>query len=74
MAYPGVQTEDGVLVPPGKLKNGAPRRRCWMGEGGSMLEVIIPFSDNVIGIREIALTLNIHAKIRNVIRKMRSTL
>ena len=48
---PGVQTEDGVLAPPGKLKNGAPRRRCWMGEGGSMLEVIISFSDNVIGIR-----------------------
>ena len=58
MAYPGVQTEDGVLAPPGKLKNGAPRRRCWMGEGGSMLEVIISFSDNVIGIRllKIALT------------------
>ena len=57
---PGVQTEDGVLAPPGKLKNGAPRRRCWMGEGGSMLEVIISFSDNVIGIRllKIALTLN----------------
>ena len=57
---PGVQTEDGVLAPPGKLKNGAPRRRCWMGEGGSMLEVIITFSDNVIGIRllKIALTLN----------------
>ena len=33
---------------------------CWMGEGGSMLEVIISFSDNVIGIRllKIALTLN----------------
>ena len=46
---PGVQTEDGVLAPLGKLKNGAPRRRCWMGEGGSMLEVIISFSDNVIG-------------------------
>ena len=60
MAYPGVQTEDGVLAPLGKLKNGAPRRRCWMGEGGSMLEVIISFSDNVIGIRllKIALTLN----------------
>ena len=31
-----------------------------MGEGGSMLEVIISFSDNVIGIRllKIALTLN----------------
>ena len=60
MAYPGVQTEDGVLAPPGKLKNGAPRRRCWMGEGGSMLEVIISFSDNVIGIRllKIAITLN----------------
>ena len=60
MAYPGVQTEDGVLAPPGKLKNGAPRRRCWMGEAGSMLEVIISFSDNVIGIRllKIALTLN----------------
>ena len=65
MAYPGwhtpgVQTEDGVLAPPGKLKNGAPRRRCWMGEGGSMLEVIISFSDNFIGIRllKIALTLN----------------
>ena len=57
---PGVQTEDGVLAPLGKLKNGAPRRRCWMGEGGSMLEVIISFSDNVIGIRllKIALTLN----------------
>ena len=48
---PGVQTEDGVWAPPGKLKNGAPRRRYWMGEGGSMLEVIISFSDNVIGIR-----------------------
>ena len=47
---PGVQTEDGVLAPPGKLKNGAPRRGCWMGEEGSMLEVIISFSDNVIGI------------------------
>ena len=57
---PGVQTEDGVLAPPGKLKNGAPRLRCWIGEGGSMLEVIISFSDNVIGIRllKIALTLN----------------
>ena len=57
---PGVQTEDGVLAPRGKLKNSAPRRRCWMGEGGSMLEVIISFSDNVIGIRllKIALTLN----------------
>ena len=57
---PGVQTEDGVLAPLGKSKNGAPRRRCWMGEGGSMLEVIISFSDNVIGIRllKIALTLN----------------
>ena len=40
---PGVQTEDRVLAPLGKLKNGAPRRRCWMGEGGSMLEVIISF-------------------------------
>ena len=61
MAYPGVQTEDGVLAPPGKLKNGAPQRRHWMGEGGSMLEVIISFSDNVIGIRllKIALTLNL---------------
>ena len=57
---PGVQTEDGILAPLGKLKNGAPRRRCWMGEGGSMLEVVISFSDNVIGIRfsKIALTLN----------------
>ena len=57
---PGVQTEDGVLAPLGKLKNGAPRRECWMGEGGSMLEVTISFSDNVIGIRllKIALTLN----------------
>ena len=57
---PGVQTEDGVLAPLGKLKNGAPRRRCWMGEGASMPEVIISFSDNVIGIRllKIALTLN----------------
>ena len=57
---PGVQTEDGVLTPLDKLKNGAPRRRCWMGEGGSMLEVIISFSDNIIDIRllEIALTLN----------------
>ena len=57
---PGVQTEDGVLAPLGNLKNSAPRRRCWMGEGGSMLEVIISFSDNVIGIRllKIALTLN----------------
>ena len=57
---PGVQTEDGVLAPLGKLKNGAPRRRCWMGEGGSMLEVIISFPDNVLGIRllKIALTLN----------------
>ena len=55
-----MQTEDGVLAPPGKLKNGAPRRRCWMGEGGSMIEVIISFSDNVIGIwlLKIALTLN----------------
>ena len=25
---PGVQTEDAVLAPPGKLRNGAPRRRC----------------------------------------------
>ena len=57
---PGVQTEDGVLAPPGKLNFGAPRQRCWMGEGGSMLKVIISFSDNVIGIRllKIALTLN----------------
>ena len=57
---PGVQTEDGVLAPLSKLKNGAPRRRCWMGEGGSILKVIISFSDNVIGIRllKIALTLN----------------
>ena len=57
---PRVQTEDGVLAPPGKLKNGAPRRRCWIGERGSMLEVIISFSDNVIGISllKIALTLN----------------
>ena len=47
---PGVQTKDGVLAPPGKFKNGAPRRRCWMGEEGSMLEVIISISDNVIGI------------------------
>ena len=48
---PGVQTEDWVLAPPGKLKNGAPWWRCWVGEGGSMLEVIISFSNNVIGIR-----------------------
>ena len=54
---PGVQTEDGVLAPLGKLKNGAPRRRCWMGEGGSMLEVIISFSDNVIGIRLLKIAL-----------------
>ena len=79
MAYPGwhtpgVQTEDGVLAPLSKLKNGAPRRRCWMGEGGSMLEVIISFSDNVIGIRLLKIAFNfeltglkcayiIHAKI-----------
>ena len=86
VAYPGwhtprVQTEDGVLAPPGKLKNGTPRRRFWMGEGGSMLEVIISFSDNVIGIRLLKIELTglkcaciIHTKIRNVIRKMRSTL
>ena len=45
---PGVQTEDGVLAPLGG------------GVGGSMLEVIISFSDNVIGTRllKIALTLN----------------
>ena len=57
---PGCKPRTGVLAPPGKLKNGAPRRRCWMGEGGSMLEVIISFSDNVIGIRllKIVLTLN----------------
>ena len=55
-----MQTEDGVLAPPGKLKNGAPRRRCWIGEGGSKLEVIISCSDNVVDIRllKIALTLN----------------
>ena len=55
-----MQTEDRVLAPLGKFKNDAPRRRCWMGEGGSMLEVIISFSDNVIGIRllNIAVTLN----------------
>ena len=39
---------------------GRPWLRHWMGEGGSMLEVIISFSDNFIGIRllKIALTLN----------------
>ena len=60
MAYPRGANRGRGLAPPGKLKNGAPRRRCWMGEGGSMLEVIISFSDNVIGIRllKIALTLN----------------
>ena len=60
MAYPRGANRGWGLAPPGKLKNGAPRRRCWMGEGGSMLGVIISFSDNVIGIRllKIALTLN----------------
>ena len=63
MAYSRGTNRGRGLAPPGKLKNGAPRRRCWMGEGGSMLEVIISFSDDVIhviGIRllKIALTLN----------------
>ena len=50
--------QDGI--PPGCKPRTPPRRRCWMGEGGSMLEVIISFSDNVIGVRllKIALTLN----------------
>ena len=58
---PGCKPRTGFWRPRGKLKNGAPRRRCWMGEGGSILEVIISFSDNVIGIirlLKIALTLN----------------
>ena len=60
MAYPRGANRGRGFGAPGKLKNGAPRRRCWMREGGSMLEVIISFSDNVIGIRllKIALTLN----------------
>ena len=60
MAYPRGANRGRGFGAPGKLKNGAPRRRCWMGEGGSMLEVFISFSDNVIGIRllKFALTLN----------------
>ena len=64
MAYPGwhtpgVQTEDGVLAPPGQIEEWRPSAEVLVGEGGSMLEVIISFSDNVIGIRllKIALTL-----------------
>ena len=60
IAYPRGANRGRGFGAPGKLKNGAPRRRCWMGEGGSMLEVIISFSGNVKGIRllKIALTLN----------------
>ena len=43
-----MQTEDGVLAPLGKLKNGAPSAEVL--DGGRGLEVIISFSDNVIGI------------------------
>ena len=57
---PGVQTEDGVLAPPGQIEEWRPSAEVLVGEGGSMLEVIISFSDNVLGIRllKIALTLN----------------
>ena len=55
---PGCKPRTGFWRP-GQIEEWRPRRRCWMGEGGSMLEVIISFSDNVIGIRlfKIALTL-----------------
>ena len=60
MAYPRGANRGRVLAPPGKLKNGAPRGRCWMGEGDLNARSDYFFSDNVIGIRLLknSLTLN----------------
>ena len=60
MAYPRGANRGRGFGTPGQIEERRPSAEVLDGEGGSMLEVIISLSDNVIGIRllKIALTLN----------------
>ena len=60
MAYPRGANRGRDFGAPGQIEEWRPSAEVLDGGRGSMLEVIISFSDNVIGIRllKIALTLN----------------